>query len=206
MQEQPSKKYFKATTLPDIVKTYPMSRKSGKAADVQKEMANRSSFIDFVTGLLNMNPHERWTPQQAKLHPFISGDKFTKPFRPPLLPTTASTATSSSSRAKTSDASKHPYGGLLPQQSSSRPSNKGFQDAAAYNQHLAQQQAYHSAAARQQAQPVMNNPYAREEAAAAEAKAAAKAQAAQLAQMQQQQYNARHSMAVQTVIVLQRWR
>lgn len=206
VQEQPSKKYFKATTLPDIVKTYPMSRKSGKSADVHKEMANRSSFIDFVTGLLNMNPHERWTPQQAKLHPFITGEKFVKPFRPPLVPTAASiTATPSSSRPKTSDASKHPYGGLVPQQTSSRPSNKTFQDAAAYNQHLAQQQAYHSAAARQQAQPVLNNPYAREEAAnaqaAAEAKAVAKAQAAQLAQMQQQQqqqqqYNARHSMAV----------
>lgn len=36
VQEQPSKKYFQATTLPEIVKTYPMSRKSGKAADVQK--------------------------------------------------------------------------------------------------------------------------------------------------------------------------
>uniref|UniRef100_V5GM75 Protein kinase n=2 Tax=Kalmanozyma brasiliensis (strain GHG001) TaxID=1365824 RepID=V5GM75_KALBG len=184
VQEQPSKKYFKATTLPDIVKTYPMSRKSGKSADVQKEMANRSSFIDFVTGLLNMNPHERWTPQQAKLHPFISGDKFTKPFRPPLLPTVASSTASSSARTKTSE-SKHPYGGLVQQQSSSRP-NKGFQDAAAYNQHLAQQQAYHSAASR--AQPALNNPYAREEAAAAaEAKAVAKAQAAQLA-LQQQQY------------------
>ncbi|CDR99736.1 hypothetical protein [Sporisorium scitamineum] len=127
VQEQPSKKYFKATTLPDIVKTYPMSRKSGKSADVQKEMANRSSFIDFVTGLLNMNPHERWTPQQAKLHPFITGEKFTKPFRPPLIPTAASTtgaSSSASSRAKTSDASKHPYGGLVPQQTSSRPSNK----------------------------------------------------------------------------------
>nr|CDI53065.1 related to YAK1-ser/thr protein kinase [Melanopsichium pennsylvanicum 4] len=208
VQEQPSKKYFKATTLPDIVKTYPMSRKSGKSADVQKEMANRSSFIDFVTGLLNMNPHERWTPQQAKLHPFITGEKFTKPFRPPLMPSAASVSSSSkvkasSSSSNSSDASKHPYGGLV-QQSSARPSNK-FQDAAAYNQHLAQQQAYHSAAARQQAQPVLNNPYAREEAAQAEAhaqaeaeaKAQAKAQSAiQQQQQQQQGYTSRHSMAV----------
>ncbi|KAJ1039594.1 hypothetical protein NDA10_007692 [Ustilago hordei] len=202
IQEQPSKKYFKASTLPDIVKTYPMSRKSGKSADVQKEMANRSSFIDFVTGLLNMNPHERWTPQQAKLHPFITGEKFTKPFRPPLIPTAASTSGSGARKeVKGSDASKHPYGGLV-QQSSSKSSGKSFQDAAAYNQHLAQQQAYHSAAARQQAQPVLNNPYAREEAVQAEAKAKAKAQAQlqqkqqQQQQQQQQQYNVRHSMAV----------
>ncbi|PWY99907.1 hypothetical protein BCV70DRAFT_114596 [Testicularia cyperi] len=210
VQEQPSKKYFKATTLPDIVKTYPMSRKSGKSADMQKEMANRSSFIDFVSGLLSMNPHERWTPQQAKLHPFITGEKFTKPFRPPpvdALGAHASNASASSSaRSKSSDASKHPYGGLLPHSSSAKPSNKAFQDAAAYNQHLAQQQAYNSAAARQQAQQLMNNPYTRDDAAglqAAEAKAAAKAQAAQLAQAQahaqaQQQFDIRHSLPSST--------
>lgn len=39
--ELPNKKYFVATTLPEIVKTYPLSRKSGKPADAQKEMANR---------------------------------------------------------------------------------------------------------------------------------------------------------------------
>ncbi|KDN49201.1 kinase-like protein, partial [Tilletiaria anomala UBC 951] len=76
--EQPSKKYFQATTLPDIIRTYPGSRKAGKHPDPAK--ANRTSFIDFVSGLLNMDPLERWTPQQAKLHPFITGDKFTKPF------------------------------------------------------------------------------------------------------------------------------
>lgn len=36
VQEQPSKKYFQATTLPEIIRTYPMSRKGGKSADVQK--------------------------------------------------------------------------------------------------------------------------------------------------------------------------
>lgn len=36
----------------------------------------RASFIDFVTGLLNMDPIKRWSPQQAKQHPFITGEKF----------------------------------------------------------------------------------------------------------------------------------
>jgi dual specificity protein kinase YAK1 len=32
-------------------------------------MNNRVAFIDFVRGLLTTNPLERWSPQQAKLHP-----------------------------------------------------------------------------------------------------------------------------------------
>lgn len=47
-------------------------------------MNNRIAFIDFVRGLLNINPLERWTPQQAKLHPFITQQKFTQPFVPPM--------------------------------------------------------------------------------------------------------------------------
>lgn len=47
-------------------------------------MANRNSFIDFVRGLLTTNPLERWSPQQAKLHPFITQQKFTGPFVPPM--------------------------------------------------------------------------------------------------------------------------
>lgn len=47
-------------------------------------MNNRVAFIDFVRGLLNINPLERWTPQQAKLHPFITQQKYTQPFVPPM--------------------------------------------------------------------------------------------------------------------------
>lgn len=47
-------------------------------------MNNRLAFIDFVRGLLNINPLERWSPQQAKLHPFITQQKFTGPFVPPM--------------------------------------------------------------------------------------------------------------------------
>lgn len=41
---------------------------------------NRTAFIDFCQGLLNLDPMQRWTPQQARMHPFITGEKFTKPF------------------------------------------------------------------------------------------------------------------------------
>lgn len=58
------------------------------------EMANREAFIDFVHGLLNINPLERWTPQQARTHPFITQQKFTGPFQPrmDLKPTSRSPA------------------------------------------------------------------------------------------------------------------
>ncbi|KAF2027402.1 kinase-like protein [Setomelanomma holmii] len=92
-KEQPSKKYFSATTLPDIIKNYPMPRKNMKPNEVERELANRAAFIDFAQGLLNLNPLERWTPAQAKLHPFITQAKFTGPFVPPM------TLKSSSSRS-----------------------------------------------------------------------------------------------------------
>lgn len=47
-------------------------------------MNNRVAFIDFVRGLLTINPLERWSPQQAKLHPFITQQKFTGQFVPPM--------------------------------------------------------------------------------------------------------------------------
>ncbi|KAK6701585.1 hypothetical protein SNK04_011507 [Fusarium graminearum] len=83
-KEQPSKKYFQANTLPEIIKTYPMPRKNMKQSEIDREMNNRIAFIDFVRGLLTINPLERWSPQQAKLHPFITQQKFTGPFIPPM--------------------------------------------------------------------------------------------------------------------------
>ncbi|BGP32799.1 dual specificity protein kinase yak1 [Rhodotorula toruloides] len=81
--EQPSKKYFSASTLPEIVKQYPIVRKGLKEADIDKEMRNRIAFIDFVQGLLHLDPEQRWTPQQARLHPFVLGEPLLAPFVPP---------------------------------------------------------------------------------------------------------------------------
>ena len=80
--EQPGKQYFKATTLPDIINQAPLPQMKGgrSGAEMDKELNARASFIDFCQGLLNMNPLERWSPQQARQHPFITGEKFTKPF------------------------------------------------------------------------------------------------------------------------------
>ncbi|KAI2642690.1 kinase-like domain-containing protein [Xylaria nigripes] len=83
-KEQPSKKYFQANSLSDIIKSYPLPRKNMKPNEVEREMNNRTAFIDFVRGLLTISPLERWSPQQAKLHPFITQQKFTGTFVPPM--------------------------------------------------------------------------------------------------------------------------
>jgi dual specificity protein kinase YAK1 len=91
-------------------------------------MANRSAFIDFAQGLLNLNPLERWTPNQAKLHPFITQQKYTGPFVPPM------TLRSSSS--------KSPAPGVQEQQRAEAMSKQRQQQAAAQAQ--AQSAAYAS--------------------------------------------------------------
>jgi dual specificity protein kinase YAK1 len=98
--EQPGKQYFKANSLPEIINAAPMptfKSSTRQGHEVEKgtylrgffftlnltwwiELNNRTSFIDFCRGLLDLNPVTRWTPQQARLHPFITGEKFTKPF------------------------------------------------------------------------------------------------------------------------------
>ncbi|KAI6110557.1 kinase-like domain-containing protein [Pisolithus croceorrhizus] len=145
--EQPGKQYFKATTLPEIINTAPMPNfKSRQGHEVEKELNNRASFIDFCQGLLNLNPIERWSPQQARMHPFITGEKFTKPWSP-------NGHMSSSTSATVSDP-KRPYGGLVPSQPKG---TRAFQDAASYNQQLAQHQAYTAQA--QAASNIYRNPY-----------------------------------------------
>ncbi|MCJ1289452.1 dual specificity protein kinase yak1 [Xylographa carneopallida] len=123
-KEQPSKKYFQATTLPEIIRSYSMPRKNMKQSEIDREMNNRLAFIDFVRGLLNINPLERWSPQQAKLHPFITQAKFTQPFVPPM-------------NLKTS-LNKSPAPGLQQQQQAEALSKQRAQAAQAQAQSAAQ--------------------------------------------------------------------
>ncbi|KAI0374098.1 kinase-like protein [Pilatotrama ljubarskyi] len=161
--EQPGKQYFKATSLPEIIRQAPMptfKSTSRQAHEIEKEMNNRAAFIDFVQGLLNMNPIERWSPQQARQHPFITGEKWTGPWSPIAAassqPRNPAGASSSSQNANSN--AKQPYGGLVPSQPKG---TRAYQDAASYNQHLAQHQAYtaQAQAASQAAQNVYRNPY-----------------------------------------------
>lgn len=83
-KEEPSKQYFPSTNLNEIIMNYPLPRQRMSQQGIQKEMSDRESFLDFVKGLLNMNPFERWTPHQAAMHPFITEKKYTGPFVPDL--------------------------------------------------------------------------------------------------------------------------
>lgn len=161
-KEQPSKKFFNATTLPEIIKQYPNQRKNLSPTDLERESQNRLSFIDFVSGLLNMNPLERWTPQQAKLHPFVQNKEFTGPFVPQQghLQAYSSSPHPGSSRSK-DPVQERQYGGLPA--TPARTSSQTYQDAAQYQQHLNAQQAHNamvSANAFRQSQYASNNPYA----------------------------------------------
>ena len=88
-------------------------------------MNNRLAFIDFVRGLLTINPLERWSPQQAKLHPFITQAKFTGQFVPPM-------------NLKSSSLSKSPAPGVQQQQQAEALSKQRAQAAQAQAQTAAQ--------------------------------------------------------------------
>jgi dual specificity protein kinase YAK1 len=114
-------------------------------------MNNRIAFIDFVRGLLNINPLERWSPQQAKLHPFITQQKFTGPFVPPM-------------NLKSSSINRSPAPGTQQQQQAEALSKQRAQAAQA-QAHAAAQTSYgagvplgqYPQAAQAQAPPMYNN-------------------------------------------------
>ncbi|KAJ7287843.1 kinase-like domain-containing protein [Mycena rebaudengoi] len=159
--EQPGKQYFKSNSFPEIINSAPMPQSKGarQGHEVEKELNNRASFIDFCQGLLNLSPVTRWTPQQARLHPFITGEKFTKPFQPDGLTQQQSSGSGSGGGSGGNADPKRPYGGLVPSQPKGQ---RAYQDAAAYNHHLAQHQAYTAqtqAQAQAQAAGAFRNPY-----------------------------------------------
>lgn len=51
LQEQPSKKYFAADTLPEIIKQYPIIRKGLKEAEVEKGKFDPLCMLNVSRGL-----------------------------------------------------------------------------------------------------------------------------------------------------------
>ncbi|KAI8061847.1 kinase-like domain-containing protein [Gilbertella persicaria] len=98
--ELPRKKYFPQTTLKDIILMFnngnPVLSKeeerkrgvntaNGEQHELIKkalEMEARLCILDFLYGVLELNPLKRWTPFQALQHPFITQKPFTGPFKP----------------------------------------------------------------------------------------------------------------------------
>ena len=67
------KKYLRYSRLDEVIMKCPVANR-GKMTNEQKanEMMKRKCFLDFLKGLFNLNPFERWTAKQAAGHPFIT--------------------------------------------------------------------------------------------------------------------------------------
>ncbi|BAT75233.1 Dual specificity protein [Vigna angularis] len=76
------KEYFNHMNLEAIVTNYPY-RKNLAKEDIVKESQIRLALIDFLKGLVELDPSKRWSPVQASKHPFVTGEPFTHPYKPP---------------------------------------------------------------------------------------------------------------------------
>jgi len=84
INETPGKNYLKSNNLDELISQYTIHNKRTMTSTmIEKEQNDRLSLIHLLRGLLNLNPLERWTPQQAILHPFIQEQKFTGEWNPP---------------------------------------------------------------------------------------------------------------------------
>ncbi|KAI8885999.1 kinase-like protein [Backusella circina FSU 941] len=97
--ELPGKKYFQHTNLEDLILTFNKGRPILSSEEMEKrrvggtyvlkeqeelkkETQDRLCLLDFIKGILELNPLKRWTPHQALQHPFITQKPFTGPFQP----------------------------------------------------------------------------------------------------------------------------
>ena len=76
------KRHFAATTLSGLIQGAPL-RRGLSEPEVRQELAQRMSFLDWLQGLLRLDPDLRWTPSQAAQHPFITGEPFSGAWTPP---------------------------------------------------------------------------------------------------------------------------
>ncbi|KAH6557319.1 hypothetical protein KP509_1Z121600 [Ceratopteris richardii] len=77
------KHYFPSDwDLERLITGYPM-KQGMTSEEIRRENNKRLVFVDFLKGLVEMNPMKRWTPNQAEQHPFITEAPFTGPFKPP---------------------------------------------------------------------------------------------------------------------------
>lgn len=76
------KRFFTQRNLRDIIMQYPMRTSTPQT----EEFSLRESFIDLLNGMLKVDPRERWSPAEAKQHPFLSGEPL--PNGQPWIPST----------------------------------------------------------------------------------------------------------------------
>jgi serine/threonine protein kinase len=80
---------FKQKGLETVIMEYAEGKNSANTASSTEqkqaeaaEKADLECFIHFLRGLLRLNPLERWTAQEAAIHPFVTGAPFSPDFDP----------------------------------------------------------------------------------------------------------------------------
>lgn len=68
----PCKKYFDFHDLESMIACVPARDNLNDAGKAQEQWW-RQSFLQWLTGVLDLNPEERWTPRMALQHPMLQG-------------------------------------------------------------------------------------------------------------------------------------
>jgi len=79
VDQQPSswKRYFKHRDVRDILMTHSLGERSPSRSEIHMdtfEFAERECFVDFVSGLLQLDPNRRWSAAEAQQHPFVRNE------------------------------------------------------------------------------------------------------------------------------------
>lgn len=96
-EQKPYKNYFNSVDLAEIILNYepknrnirgtkrpPMENPVPKLKKaLEQERNDRLNLLQFLRGILNINPLERWTPQQAIAHPFVNNLPYNEHWTPP---------------------------------------------------------------------------------------------------------------------------
>lgn len=81
-KEPTPKKYFNFKSLEQMIELVPYKNNQSQRS-LKDEQEGRLCFLQFLWGVLQINPDERWTPKQAAQHPFITHSPYDPDFQPP---------------------------------------------------------------------------------------------------------------------------
>eukprot|EP00606_Chrysophyceae_sp_TOSAG23-5_P000272 GSChrysophyteH2.ASY1.ANO1.1377.1 assembled CDS len=78
------KRYLRYSRLDEVIMKCPLANKAKLTPEKKREeMVRRACFLDFLGGLFQVDPFQRWTAKQASTHPFVTGATFDRPHVPP---------------------------------------------------------------------------------------------------------------------------
>lgn len=81
------RKYLRYNRLEDIILKYPLVNRSKLTSEQKREeILRRHCFLNFLHGLFNVDPFQRWTAKQAANHPFVTSSYFSGSFSPQVDP------------------------------------------------------------------------------------------------------------------------